>query len=181
MGDVQRSKLLSLILRHDPAKAGLTLDDGGWVEVKALLAGLEGLGQPMSRDELTAIVAESDKKRFTLSPDGLNIRAAQGHSVAVELALQAKTPPERLFHGTAARFMDAIMSEGLRPMGRQQVHLSADTETAARVGQRHGSPVVLSVAADQMHRDGIPFFQADNGVWLADAVPPQYLSQDLDH
>ena len=174
-----RSKLLSLVLRHAPERAGVTLDPRGWVEVEALLAGLAAQGEGMSRAELEAIVRDSDKKRFTLSPDGERIRAAQGHSVGVELGLPDLAPPETLFHGTAERSLAAILEQGLRPGARRKVHLSADRDTARRVGGRHGRPVVLTVAAGAMQREGLRFQQAENGVWLTDGVPPAYLAEDL--
>ena len=172
----QQSKFLSLVLRHAPEKAGLTLDAQGWVAVDDLLAGCAKAGQKIDRDTLAEIVATSDKKRFTLSDDGTRIRAAQGHSVTVELGHDPKEPPATLFHGTAAKSVAAIKKEGLKPGRRQQVHLSMDVETATKVGMRHGKPVVLEVDAQAMHRSGAAFFQADNGVWLTDLVPPQYLT-----
>jgi putative RNA 2'-phosphotransferase len=85
-------------------------------------------------------------------------------------------PPEYLYHGTVARSMAAIRAEGLRPMGRHHVHLSADRDTATRVGSRRGRPVVLSVRAGALHRTGRAFYLSDNGVWLTDAVPPGFLA-----
>lgn len=169
------SKLLSLILRHKPEHAGLTLGPGGWVAVDDLLAGLKTLGQPLSREALHQIVDSNDKKRFTLSDDGSQIRAAQGHSVAVQMGYAAKTPPAHLFHGTARDRLDVIFAEGLKPMSRQHVHLSLDAETATRVGARHGKPVVLTVQSGAMAEVEHAFFEADNGVWLTDHVPPAYL------
>ncbi len=178
MTDKSISKRLSLILRHQPEKAGLTLGDGGWVSVAELLAGLDGIGWGITEDDLHRVVANNDKKRFTLSEDGAMIRAAQGHSVEIANDLVAITPPDTLFHGTATRFLDAILEEGLKRMSRQHVHLSADAETATKVGQRHGKPVILTVAAAAMHAEGHAFYRADNGVWLTDAVPPRYLTQN---
>ena len=174
----QDSKLLSLVLRHRPDLAGLTLGAGGWVAVDDLLAGLARMGRPLDRAALERIVAGSDKKRFTLSEDGARIRAAQGHSIEVDLGLAPSRPPDLLFHGTAEASLPAILAEGLRPEGRQHVHLSPDRTTALVVGRRHGRPVVLRVEAFAMHRDGLPFWQADNGVWLTEAVPPRYLALD---
>ncbi len=172
----QQSKFLSLVLRHAPEKAGVTLDPQGWVPIDDLLAGCAKAGQKIDRATLEQIVATSDKKRFTLSNDGTRIRAAQGHSVAVELGLIPAEPPATLFHGTAAKSVAVIMAEGLKPGRRQQVHLSLDADTATNVGMRHGKPVVLTVDAFDMHQLGHQFFQADNGVWLTDLVPPQFLT-----
>ena len=169
------SKLLSRILRHEPELAGLALGPGGWVPVDELLRGMKHAGHRLRADELHALVAGNDKRRFTLSEDGRRIRAAQGHSVAVDLDLPATQPPDELFHGTASAFLDAIWAEGLVPGRRRHVHLSGDAETATRVGRRHGRPVVLRIATGRMHDDGHPFWRADNGVWLTNRVAPAYL------
>jgi putative RNA 2'-phosphotransferase len=126
------------------------------------------------------VVAESDKQRFALSPDGSRIRANQGHSVEVDLGLDPRTPPEVLYHGTASRFVDSIRGSGLHAGSRTHVHLSSDVETARRVGQRHGSPVVLTIAAGRMHRDGRAFYRSENGVWLTAAVPAEYIESGID-
>ncbi|MCG6496794.1 RNA 2'-phosphotransferase [Kitasatospora sp. A2-31] len=174
---VRTSKMLSRILRHDPARAGITLDAAGWVRVDVLLAGLAARGTGLTRAELDHVVETNNKRRFVYSEDGLSIRASQGHTVAVDLGLAAAEPPAVLFHGTATRNLGPILREGLLPMARQDVHLSADTETAVRVGSRHGRPVVLTVDAAAMAAAGHEFRVSANGVWLTDAVPPEYLSQ----
>jgi putative RNA 2'-phosphotransferase len=172
-----QSKFLSYVLRHAPDSIGLTLDEGGWVDVAVLLEKAAAAGKPIARAVLEEIVTTSDKKRFTLSEDGTRIRAAQGHSVEVALGLERVVPPETLYHGTATRFLESIRAEGLKPGSRQQVHLSADEVIAHAVGTRHGKPAILRVAAGDMHRAGHAFYRADNGVWLTDAVPPQFLTE----
>lgn len=121
------------------------------------------------------MVKSNNKQRFAFNGDGTKIRASQGHSLEVDLNLQPLIPPEILYHGTATRFLDSIIATGLQPQNRQHVHLSADQQTAVSVGQRHGKPVVLRVAAGNMHGDGHIFFRSDNGVWLTAHVPPGYL------
>jgi len=172
---VRISKFLSLVLRHDPGRIGLQLDAAGWAEVDELIAAAARGGVEIDRETLARVVAGNDKQRFALTPDGIRIRANQGHSVRVDLGLEPRTPPEVLYHGTAARFVDSIRESGLHAARRTHVHLSADVETARKVGRRHGSPVVLAVAAGRMHRDGRVFYQSDNGVWLTDAVPAEYI------
>lgn len=171
----KESKFLSLILRHKPEEIGLRLDPQGWADIDELLAKMKKAGRRVSRQELSEIVLNNDKKRFTLSEDGTRIRAAQGHSIEVDLNLQTKEPPAELYHGTATSNLDAIFADGLKPGRRQQVHLSLDVDTAKRVGERHGKPTVLRVSSGEMFRSGYQFFQADNGVWLTDFVPAQYL------
>jgi putative RNA 2'-phosphotransferase len=169
------SKFLSKVLRHAPESVGLRLDEAGWAEVGDLLDAAERAGVPIDRATLERVVAENDKRRFAFSEDGRRIRASQGHSVDVDLGLEAKEPPEVLFHGTAAASLDAIRREGLRPGRRTHVHLSVDEATAVAVGSRHGAPVVLRVAAGRLHREGRRFYRSDNGVWLTDTVPPDAL------
>jgi putative RNA 2'-phosphotransferase len=175
-GDSRISRYLSLVLRHAPEKAGLTLDPQGWVEIDALILGAGENGVRFSRVDFDRVVAENDKQRFEVSPDGRCVRAAQGHSVSVDLGHEPQAPPAVLFHGTHPGAVEAIGREGLRPMKRQQVHLSATIETATRVGARRGAPVVIEVDSARMHRDGTPFWKAANGVWLCDAVAPRYLT-----
>ncbi|MGQ4403413.1 RNA 2'-phosphotransferase [Streptomyces hayashii] len=170
---VKVSKYLSKHLRHRPERIGLTLDEAGWVEIDQLIVACAAHGFRFTRAELDHVVAANDKKRFAI--EGTRIRASQGHSVEVDLGLPPATPPPYLYHGTVGRCLDVIRAEGLRPMNRHDVHLSADRETATRVGARRGRPVVLSVDAGAMHRDGHVFHVSANGVWLTKAVPPQYL------
>ncbi len=169
------SKFLSLVLRHEPVQIGIALDEQGWTDVVALLVQLGAHGQPLCFEDLTYIVETSPKQRFKFSDDRAQIRASQGHSVAVALGYAPAAPPETLYHGTAARFQAVIQAEGLRKMARHHVHLSADVAMARTVGSRHGQPVVFAVAAGELHRAGAPFYQADNGVWLTDEVPAAYL------
>ncbi|MGY1855817.1 RNA 2'-phosphotransferase [Modestobacter sp. SYSU DS0290] len=166
------SKRLSYVLRHRPDAVGITLDDAGWADVDELLAALH-----LTRAQLADVVARNDKQRFALDATGSRIRASQGHSVPVELGYVAAVPPDELFHGTVARFLPAIRAEGLRPGNRHAVHLSADVQTARRVGARRGTPVVLRVDAAAMVRDGATFTRSANGVWLVGAVPTPYLQR----
>ncbi|WP_084718070.1 RNA 2'-phosphotransferase [Streptacidiphilus carbonis] len=175
--EVRASRFLSLILRHDPGRVGLTLDPAGWVGVSDLLAALAACGRPLTRAQLDLVVERNDKQRFAFDPTGTRIRASQGHSVPVELGYEAAEPPALLFHGTHPQALDAIRAEGLRPMNRHAVHLSPDAGTATRVGTRRGRPVVLTVDAARMSADGHRFRVSANGVWLTDAVPPEYLGQ----
>jgi putative RNA 2'-phosphotransferase len=172
---VKVSKFLSKHLRHTPEELGLTLAPGGWVEASALLAGCERVGFAVTADELREVVEKSDKQRFAFDEDRRRIRANQGHSTEVDLQLEPRTPPDVLYHGTAADSVEAIRKTGLQRMARHHVHLSSTAPTARTVGARHGAPVVLTIDAAAMHRAGILFYCSDNGVWLVDAVGPEYL------
>ncbi|NUP39803.1 MAG: RNA 2'-phosphotransferase [Streptomyces sp.] len=172
---VRTSKFLSRVLRHEPERIGVALDPAGWVDVDVLLAACDAHGRRLTRAELDHVVAKNNKRRFAFSDDGRRIRASQGHTVAVDLGLAPAAPPDVLFHGTATSTVPLILREGLRPMARQDVHLSADRETAVRVGSRHGRPAVLAVDAAGLAAAGHVFRVSDNGVWLSGPVPPQWL------
>ncbi|WP_409494211.1 RNA 2'-phosphotransferase [Amycolatopsis sp. cmx-11-12] len=172
---IRVSKRLSRHLRHAPGDIGITLTSDGWVEVGTLLAALRRNGLTLTRSQLDEVVEGNDKRRFAFDESGLRIRASQGHSVDVDLALPTATPPDVLYHGTVSRFLDAIMYEGLRPMKRHAVHLSANIDTARTVGGRRGVPVVLLVDAAGMTAAAHEFQVSANGVWLTAAVPPEFL------
>ena len=177
MGDraVQISKFLSLVLRHQPEKIGLRLSQSGWASVEELIEASRQRGIEFTLEELQNVVASNDKKRFSLSEDGLLIRANQGHSIEVKLGYAPTAPPDVLYHGTAERFLTSIKQQGLIKGRRHHVHLSADVDTATKVGRRHGKPVVLKVEAGKMRQDGFVFYLSANKVWLTERVPIQYL------
>ena len=169
----KKSRYLSMLLRHKPEQANLTMEDGGWIDVPSLV---ENAKFPMHLLEF--IVATDDKGRYEFKKDKTKIRARQGHPVNVDLKLEEREPPAILYHGTATRFLDSIWRDGLMPMGRHHVHLSADVDTATKVGARHGKAVVLIVKAKEMIDEmGVKFYISNNGVWLVDAVPPGYLKE----
>lgn len=171
------SKFMSLVLRHEPARIGLTLGEGGWVPVAELLAGCERAGKRISPALLREVVASNDKQRFAFSDDGLRIRANQGHSVQVDLGLVPEVPPPQLYHGTASRFLKSILEQGLLRGSRHHVHLTEKQDVAVSVGTRHGLPVVLVVDALRMQQEGHVFYRSDNGVWLTDQVGTHYLTR----
>ncbi len=172
------SKFLSFVLRHEPQAIGLSLDSEGWADIDSLIAGANQTGKSLSRDLIQHVVNTSDKKRFSISEDGQRIRAAQGHSTnSVSISYPEKQPPEILYHGTAIRFLESILKEGLKPGERQYVHLSEDEQTAVTVGKRYGKPVVLKIEALRMHQQGFKFFQAENGVWLTESVLSKFIQQ----
>lgn len=173
---VRISRYISMILRHHPEKAGVSLDEHGWADVDALIAGVSKV-HPLTRELLEEIVRTDDKQRYSFSEDGTRIRANQGHSVHVDVELARKEPPEYLFHGTGQKYTAFIDRQGLLPRGRLYVHLSSDTETAQKVGVRHGTPVIYRVASGKMARDGFAFFLSVNQVWLTPMVPAEYLEK----
>lgn len=175
----ETSKFLSYILRHEPHAIGLQLDSEGWADIESLIAGAAKDGRTLDIALIQAVVSSSDKKRFSISDDGLRIRAVQGHSTTnVSIQHVEKEPPEFLYHGTATRFLESIRQQGLIAGSRHHVHLSQDIPTAIAVGQRYGKPVALIVEALLMHQQGFKFFHAENGVWLTTHVPAVFIKKD---
>jgi putative RNA 2'-phosphotransferase len=173
---IKKSKWLSKHLRHQPERIGITLEEGGWIEVEILLKAAHRYSMMITREQLDEIVLKNDKQRFSFDESGLKIRANQGHSVEVDLQLDPQTPPDVLLHGTGKQNHDSILRDGLVKGRRHHVHLSRDLETATKVGARHGKPLVFNINAQKMSADGYIFYCSENGVWLTDEVPPQYLS-----
>ncbi|UKB83938.1 RNA 2'-phosphotransferase [Chryseobacterium sp. MEBOG06] len=171
------SKFLSLILRHQPETIGVKLDENGWADVEELRAKSAQKRIYFTPEELDEVVETNNKKRFAFSEDKTQIRASQGHSINIDLSLEGVQPPDFLYHGTAEANMSSILEKGIEKRTRQHVHLSADKETATKVGMRHGKPVILTIRTGKMYEEGVVFYLSANGVWLTDFVDAQYISK----
>lgn len=178
---VHFSKFLSLVLRHQPEKIDIKLDENGWVEVNELIKKSNDYGIKIDRETLNYIVSTNSKKRFAFNDTFEKIRASQGHSVKIDLGYKNQQPLEILYHGTSEKSVQSILKTGLEKRNRQHVHLSSDIETAIQVGQRHGKPFVFEVLAEQMYKDGFQFFISENNVWLTDNVPTKYLKRNKEN
>ena len=163
------------MLRHKPETLGLSLERGGWVGVDDLIAAAGAARKTLTRELLGEVVERDERKRYSFSDDGQKIRANYGHSVPVDLGLESVAPPELLFHGTAARYLNSVKRDGIEPGNRTHVHLSPDRDSAIAVGKRHGDPVVLTVRARRMHESGFKFFHSDSGIWLTGSVPAEHI------
>lgn len=175
--DRQISKTLSHALRHEPWLYELELDDEGWTPLEAVLAALRAereAWRALCEQDIARMMASSDKRRYEVS--GGRIRALYGHSIARRLKRIQATPPAQLFHGTSPKAARAIGQSGLLPMGRQYVHCSADVPTARQVGRRKAAdPVILTIRAGEAHDRGVAFYIGNEMVWLADAVPAEFI------
>ncbi len=177
MTEKDTSKFISLILRHKPEAIGITLDEHGWANVEKLLAGMNHAGTAIDMELLQKIVAEDKKRRYSFNEDMTLIRANQGHSIPVDVELEEVVPPDYLYHGTGEKYMESIDKQGLIPKSRLYVHLSEDNDTAVKVGNRHGKPIIYRVKSREMYKDGFVFYRSVNGVWLTKSVPVEYLEK----
>ena len=176
--EVRISKCISRILRHRPEEAGVAMDEHGWVDTEALVKALGRQGYIVDSDCLDRMVYGNSKTRFAYNGDTTKIRACHGHTVKVDVELKAARPPKFLYHGTVGENTDSIAAEGLLPMKRLYVHLSADVETAQQVAGRRKTSVgyvIYRIRSEDMMKDGYTFWQVENGIWLVKAVPPHYL------
>lgn len=167
---------MALLLRHSPDRAGLILDPEGFVRMQDLVAALRGSIPEVEETVVRAVVdlVEPQKQRYAIVDDC--VRANYGHSTADRIELVPATPPDVLFHGTGMGAVPKILENGLRPMGRQYVHLTPDRTLATSVGARHGRPCLIQVDAGSAQAAGVVFFKANFTFWLALGVPPAYLS-----
>ena len=164
---IKKGKQLSFLLRHDTDYA---FDEHGYRTIDDLIK-----NHNFTMDELIYIVETNDKQRYEFNDNKSKIRARQGHSINVNVDLKQSTPPDILMHGTATRFLDSIMDNGIKKMSRNYVQLSEDYDTAIEVGKRHGKPVVLYVDTKKMKEDGCIFYLSNNNVWLTDYVHQKYI------
>lgn len=118
---VPKSRTLARVLRHRPELWGVRHDREGWCQVEDLLAGAASNGEVLTVEELCEIVDTNDKKRFSMSRDGLRIRAAQGHSVSVDLKLRTALPPPVFYHGTVRKYLLAIRRACYRCRGTPSI------------------------------------------------------------
>jgi len=169
------SKFLSYVLRHHPESIGLDISDSGWVETEKLIQKANQTDIDLNFPRLTNIVRNSSKKRFAFNHDKSKIRANYGHSIDVDLDLVSQSPPEKLFHGTADRFLDSIKKQGLTPQNRNFVHLSINKTAAQKIGQRHGDPVILEINSYHMDRKGWRFYTSGKDIWLVKKVQPKFI------
>ena len=124
------SKFLSLVLRHKPEKIGIQLDRRGWAKVPEILMGVN-----LTMEDLEYIVETDEKQRYSFNDDKTLIRANQGHSIPIDLELEAVEPPETLYHGTIGQFLGSIKKEGLQRRSRQDLQMSGEQESAQHVGR----------------------------------------------
>ena len=162
---IKESKRLAYLLRHSNLP-----DYNGWVKVSVVLVNLG-----LSLQDLQQIVESDNKGRFEFSGDKSSVRALYGHSIDVNLGLEPTIPPPVLYHGTAEKYIDSIMKEGLRPRTRNFVHLSETIDVAKQIGIRHGSPIALSIDTGAMLKAGYKFYKAPNGIWLTEDILPKFL------
>lgn len=177
--NVKIGKFMSFVLRHNPESIGVQLDENGWADVDELIVGMNKAGYNVDFLKIEEIVETNNKQRYSFNADKSKIRANQGHSINVDVELKESKPPKILYHGTADKYLKNIMQSGLQKQNRLYLHLSADKETATKVGKRHGNPVILIIEAQEMFEKGYKFYLSKNGVWLTDNVPVEFISLSL--
>lgn len=170
--DTNVSKFLSYVLRHKPESIGLTLDENGWASIEEIVAKSE-----FTREQIILAINHNEKQRFLIDHTTDRVRANQGHTISVDLQLKKAIPPPILYHGTVEKYLASIKKEGLKPMTRQHVHLSATIETATMVASRRGKPIILIINTRKLVKNKHPFYLSENGVWLTEFIPPESISQ----
>lgn len=174
---IKLSRTVSHALRHAPEEYGLSIDSSGWVEISILLNSLSSKHEQwknLTKDDLHSMAAAGEKKRYEISE--FRIRAIYGHSTSTPVEYEESTPPNLLYHGTTEKSAALIRKEGLKPMKRQYVHLSADVDTATHVALRRTSnPVLVIIDAKAAYSDGTKFYKGNDSVWLAKSVDKKFI------
>lgn len=179
--DIKTGRFITMLLRHKPPRS---MDSNGWVPVGTIINLVNeqrnlGWNGEFKLNDLENIVKTNDKKRYVLDESKEHIRASQGHTIDVDVELKQVVPPEILYHGTALQSVEIIKKQGLNKMKRNHVHMTANHDTAVKVGSRHGKPFIFKVLAKKMHDEGFIFYLSENGVWLTEVVLPQYLEENI--
>lgn len=177
MDYIELGKEITYALRYAPWEYELEMDDKGFVDIQQLLLAINEenkYSKIIDKFDIIKVMEVSNKKHLEII--GERIRAMYGHSFPMQIKYEEETPPAMLYHGTAKRFLTSIKVEGLKPMSRQYVHLSEDTETAKMVGKRRDSDlVILYIDTVEAIRAGVKFYRANDKVWLCKQLPPQFI------
>lgn len=172
-------RLMAGVLRHFPERFGLTMDDQGWLDMRAFIQAV----QMRRRDfhwlrphHIHAIIETDPKGRYQFKNGA--IRATYGHSFEVDLELPTNNIPELLFYPTTEEEVDILLETGIRPSDRKKVHLSKSFEDAEIAGKhRVDEPIILSVDAKKAIHEGIVIQKAGKTVFVTDLVPPGYIKK----
>jgi len=158
------SKAMAYNLRHHGPMNGVPIDGSGFASMDDLAS---ILGADVSH--ILAVAEHAGEPRFEVKEG--QIRALYGHSLDVSIEAGVKVgAPTSLYHGSTWLALDAIVRDGVIPMGRRMVHLTNVANEAIAVGGRKGAPIVFSIAQS---RDEEP---VADGIWVAENVMPDRLS-----
>lgn len=170
---------MSYVLRHSPDEFGLVLSSDGSVPVNELLSAFNSKGYFYTYEDIESVMRLPGKKRFKL--ENGRIMAYYGHSVKTEVVREEVVPPLKLFHATSHNAIETILKEGLLPMTRQHVHLSATRETALLAGRRRDkNPILLKIDALNAFKAGVKFYKGNEDVFLSDSIPSEFIAFEND-
>ena len=168
---VRLSKLMSYILSHNPWKFDLKPDEYGFVFIEDLLKAISQVYSWVTEENIKEVIAGDEKERFEIRGD--RIRARYGHSYEVEINHEEDRSSKILYHGTAARNLEKILREGIKPMRRQFVHLSTDRKIAVETARRHDENIVIfEIDAECLRKKGYKIYVAGKFVRIVKYVPP---------
>jgi putative RNA 2'-phosphotransferase len=170
------SKRLSYILRHNPKRFKVTLDEEGWADIDCLLNSLHNFKDltDLTKEDLLDMISNQEKVRFVIKEN--KIKATHGHTIELKMNTSTIPPLDILYHGTSHKYIESIILHGLLKMQRQFVHLSIDIHTAMEIGKRKDSnPVIIKVDSNTAYKEGILFYKGSDKVWLSENILPKYL------
>ena len=118
------------VLRHSARSLGLDMDSQGFILIQDLLD--HDLFRDLDDQKLLEIVNCDKKSRLQVCGD--KIRAAQGHSISLNISYPEYTNTVLpLFHGTFKNKLEEITRSGLSRMNRNHIHLTNDLNAVSGV------------------------------------------------
>ncbi|MBW1991415.1 MAG: RNA 2'-phosphotransferase [Deltaproteobacteria bacterium] len=169
------ARMLTYILCHRPDEFGLVLDEEGFIPLKQLLAALAG--EPgwthVRRQQVEQVAALWQPPAFEIAGDrirGLVPGPAQLRRPPGE------APPALLHVGIPPKAHAAVAERGLKPRPGKELVLAGDPQTALKLARRRSpEPVLVTVRARAAAQAGVVFQGYGEGLYLAPAIPREYL------
>jgi len=177
LSDERLGSFMCLLLRHNPKKYNLKMDEFGNTDILSLLDKIHSKPKwkTVTLDDIQKIVDNDNKKRYEISKQ--LIRARYGHSFPVQHDNKKGTLPAYLYHGTNVNALSLILNSQIETMKRDKVHLSETTHFATLAGKRKGQLVLLKIDTKLAVASGTEFVYADDEVWLSTPIPASCISE----
>jgi len=176
---IRLSRALSHALRHVSRQHKDGAEEQGWIAIDDLLEALrqEKAWRNIKRSDLEEMVTKSGKLRFEIQNDLIRSLTSSNHGE--KSSKHAARPPSILYHGADAALAGRIRVQGLIPESRRYIHLSTSSQDAVETGQGHsGRAIILKIDAARASDSGVQFYEDNNHTWLAEAVPPEFITWD---
>jgi len=168
-------KFINYILGYRPDGFGLVPDANGYVKIKDLLKAVteEDGWKHIRRSQIDALLV-------TLADTPIEISGNLVRATDRERLSQPKITrelPKLLYTCVRRKAYPHVHRKGIFPTSQSKVVLTETQALAKRIGGRtDADPVLLTVQVQKTLDLGVMYYQAGDGLYLADAVPPDGFS-----